>query len=169
MNRSIIYLGIGILLVAFAFIAFPIAVTGQEQFDLEQEVGLYLIAPSLAVILVGSISSDPRQSTVGGAFGNPEAAPRRPGGAAGASPAAPALRYRPGEPVRCRYCESFIPEEYAQCRRCARPRECRNCYRPLGIVLDRPTCPTCARAEPFCNCPRLAQRAAVTVARGRRV
>jgi len=34
----------------------------------------------------------------------------------------------------------------------------------LGIVLDRPTCPACARAEPLCNCQILPRP---TVAAGR--
>lgn len=168
MNRSIILLGVGILLFAFALIAYPIATTGQEAFDLEQEAGIYLIPPALAVLLVGSISTDPRGTTIGGRFGNPDADLDRRAGERPA-PDVTGPRYNPHEPARCRYCGSIILAEYAQCPRCARARECRTCNRPLGLVLDRATCPTCARPESRCHCIRITLRPIPTVARGRRV
>ena len=167
MNRSIILVGVGILLFAFVLISYPIATTGQEVFDLEQEAGIYLIPPALAVILVGSISTDPRGTTIGGRFGNPDADLERRAGERPA-PDASGLLYNPHEPARCRYCGSIILPEYAQCPRCARARECRTCNRPLGLVLDRATCPTCARPEARCNCSRIALRPVPTVARARR-
>jgi hypothetical protein len=168
MNRSILLIGVGLLLFAFALMSFPIATTGHEQFDLEQEGGIYLIAPALAIVLIGSISDDPRRTTIGGTFGNPEADVRRPT----VDPAARERRglgYNPREPVRCRYCSSIVPSELAQCPRCARSRDCRTCHRPLGIVLDRPTCPLCARPEPLCNCPQIPVRAVGSIARSRRM
>jgi hypothetical protein len=167
MNRSIILLGVGILLLAFALIAYPIAVTGGEQFDLEQELGIYLIPPALAVILVGSISTDPRGTTVGGAFGNPDVRSERAGTRVTPGPPGPLL-YSPSEPARCRYCPTIIPAELAQCPRCARARECRTCNRPLGLVLDRATCPTCGLAESRCRCSRIALKPVPTLTRGRR-
>jgi hypothetical protein len=167
MNRSIILVGVGILLLAFAMIAYPIAVTGAEQFDLEQEAGIYLIPPALAVILVGSISTDPRGTTVGGAFGNPDVRLEGAGTRSAPGRSGP-LRYNPTEPARCRYCPTIIPSDLAQCPRCARARECRTCNRPLGLVLDRATCPTCGLPEARCACARLALRPVATAARGRR-
>jgi hypothetical protein len=167
MNRSILLIGVGILLFAFALMSFPIASTGHEVFDFEQEAGIYLIAPALAVVLIGSVSDDPRRTTIGGAFGNPEAETPRPSAPA-ATTDRHGLGYNPREPVRCRYCASIVPAELAQCPRCARSRDCRTCHRPLGIVLERPTCPLCARAEPLCNCPQLPIRAPASVARSRR-
>ncbi len=168
MNRSIMYVGIGILLAGFALIAFPIAVTGHEQFDLEQEVGIYLLPPAMAVILIAAVSVDPRGTTVGGTFGNPDArlertTPRDPAAAHAG------LLYNPHEPARCRYCGSIIPAELAQCPRCARARECRTCNRPLGIVLERPTCPTCGLPEARCRCPRIPLKPVASAGRARRV
>jgi hypothetical protein len=167
MNRSIILVGVGILLLAFALIAYPIAVTGSEQFDLAQEAGIYLIPPALAVILVGSISVDPRGTTIGGTFGNPDARFDRATSKAPPSPPGVPL-YHPNDPARCRYCPSIIPAELAQCPRCARARECRTCNRPLGLVLDRATCPTCGLPESRCRCARVPLRPLPRVARGRR-
>lgn len=161
MNRTILLIGIGIFLGGCAFIASPIALTGQEEFTLGQEAGLFFLAPAFAVMLVGSISDDPRITTVGGTFGNPDAGQPSAKIRAGAG-THPALPYHPHEPTRCRSCSAFIAADLARCPRCARTRECRSCGRPLGIVLDRPTCPECARPEPLCNCPRLPPRARTT-------
>lgn len=168
MNRSIILVGVGILLVGFALMSFPIAVTGHEQFDLEQEAGLYFLPPAMAVLLIGSISDDPRVTTIGGAFGNPDAEPR-PSGRVVATPFRTGLTYHPKEPVACRYCSTIIASDLSQCPRCARARDCRSCGRPLGVVLERVTCPECARPEAFCNCPRLPPRPGTSGALGRRV
>ncbi len=137
MNRTIILLGVGILLTGFALMSYPIAVTGQEQFDLEQEAGLYFLPPALAVLLIGSISDDPRVTTIGGAFGNPDAESPRPSGQGASTRPRSELTYHPKEPVACRYCSTVIAPDLAQCPRCARARECRSCGRPLGVVLER--------------------------------
>jgi hypothetical protein len=169
MNRSIILVGVGILLVGFALMAYPIAVTGQEQFDIEQEAGIFFLPPALAVLLIGSIEGDPRTTTVGGTFGNPDATADRLASARPTLPPPSGLRYNPRDPVPCRHCSSIIAFDLAQCPRCARARECRSCGRPLGVVLERATCPMCARAEALCNCPHVPPRPAVSTVRGRRV
>lgn len=167
MNRTILGMGIGILLVGFILIGYPIAVTGQEQFDLFQEIGLFFLAPAFGVMLIGAISDDPRVTTIGGAFGNPEVdLTRRPAKPAG--PTRTGLPYHPNEPVRCRFCGAIITADLSQCPRCARARECRTCGRPLGTVLERPTCPLCARTEALCNCPHVPVRPPVGPGRARR-
>lgn len=165
MNRAILGVGAAILVLAFILIAFPIALTGQEQFDLEQEAGLYLLPPAFAVLLVGAISEDPRVTTVGGAFGNPDEVARR--GTPRAS--APALTYHPHESVGCRYCSTIIAADLAQCPRCGRARACRNCGRTLAIVGSQVTCPPCGRIEPLCNCRRLPPSRPSAPTAGRRV
>ncbi|HYA71176.1 MAG TPA: hypothetical protein VEH28_07415 [Thermoplasmata archaeon] len=154
MNRSIAYCGVLMILLGFVLVAYPIVLTGAEQLDLEQEAG-FLIAPlGLVVVMLGALALDPARTTVGGAFGNPETAMLR------TTPTPPeevrARRiYNPHEPVNCRFCRTIITSDLAQCPRCARARDCRNCGRPLGLVVNRVTCPTCARLEEFCVCPQL--------------
>jgi hypothetical protein len=167
MNRTILGMGVAILLVGFALIGYPIAVTGQEQFDLFQEIGLFFLAPAFGVMLIGAISDDPRVTTVGGAFGNPEVDQMRPEEKRSA-PVRAGLAYHPHESVRCRFCGAIVTADLSQCPRCARPRECRTCGRPLGTVLNRVTCPLCARAEALCNCPHLPPRTPTGPVRGRR-
>ncbi|HTW39316.1 MAG TPA: hypothetical protein VMF04_00410 [Thermoplasmata archaeon] len=167
MNRTILGMGVAILLIGFALIGYPIAVTGQEQFDPIQELGLFFLAPAFGVMLIGAISDDPRVTTVGGAFGNPEVdLTRRPTKAPVATRTG--IPYHPHEPVRCRFCGAIITADLSQCPRCARARECRTCGRPLGTVLNRVTCPMCARAEALCNCPHVPPRAPTGPVRGRR-
>jgi len=156
MNRSIVLIGVVLICLGFSLVAYPIAFTGSEQLDIEQELG-FLVAPvGLVVVMLGALAQDPARTTVGGAFGNPDVALER---AVHAPPVEPrALRlYNPHEPVNCRYCRTVIAADLAQCPRCARARECRSCGRPLGLVIDRVTCPTCARIEGLCNCPALAR------------
>lgn len=164
MNRSIAAIGIGVILLGIGLVAFPIAVTGQERLDLEQMAG-FLIAPvGLFVVLIAAISVDPSRTTISGAFGNPDESVRP------TVPATAAPRPRGGmtPTVYCRFCRAVVPTELSRCPRCARARDCRPCGRPLGLVLDRPTCPSCARAEPLCNCAFLSRPApaAVRGARG---
>lgn len=164
MNRSITRFGIAIILVGFMLVASPIVLTGAEVFDLEQEAG-FLIAPvGLLVVLIGAVQTNPERTTVGGTFGNPEevhrlrSLPTRP------PTISPAVRWKPNEPVFCRFCRTVIASDLAQCPRCARARECRACGRPLGFVLERPTCPYCGRPEAFCNCPRIVHTPGATLA-----
>lgn len=152
MNRAVVYLGIGVALGGIALVSFPIATTGAETFDIEQEAGLLVAPVGLVVVMFGASFYDPTRTTVGGTFGNPEEVRRRDRKLA---TAALTLTYHPYDSVLCRHCRSYVAFDLATCPRCARARECRTCGRPLGLVLDRATCPFCARPEAFCNCPRL--------------
>ncbi len=163
MNRSIAWVGIGVVGLGMALVAFPIAVYGAERLDPEQLAG-FLVAPvGLFVVLIAAVSVDPYRTTVPGAFGNKDEAPPPSAGTRAAPPRAPPRH--PAAAVHCRYCRSMITADLAQCPRCARARDCHGCRRPLGLVLDRPTCPTCARAEAYCNCPYLAPSPAVVPGR----
>ena len=71
-------IGTALLLVALALTSFPIWAYGAEQFDAEQELGILLIPFGLITFLVAATTPDPRLTTVGGAFGNPEYAPNNP-------------------------------------------------------------------------------------------
>jgi len=152
MNRSVVYVGIAVALVGVALLAYPIAVTGSEQFDVEQELGLIVGPVGLIIVGFGAVSADPTRTTVGGLFGNPDEAIRPPPRSSEA-PRHEGLGWSPLEPVDCRYCRTIITHDLARCPRCSRARDCRCCGRPLGMVLERATCPRCARAEAFCNCP----------------
>jgi hypothetical protein len=153
-NRSMVAVATGMILAAFALITYPLWALGLEQFDLEQELGILFLPFGLVIMLVAFTSIDPLTTTVGGPFGNPEF----DRGAAGNPTLEPRPRrpYHPNEPVRCAKCRTFLTADLTQCPRCSLARPCRTCSRPLGLVLERATCPTCARAEPFCNCPALA-------------
>lgn len=162
MNRSIAGVGIGIIVAGIALVAFPIVVLGREQLDPEQLAG-FLVAPvGLFVVLIAAVSVDPRRTTIVGTFGNPDERPPAPAEPEwlGARP-----RSSPNEPVYCRFCRAVITADLARCPRCSRARDCRNCGRPLGFVLERPTCPTCAQAEMFCSCPFLPRRVPPRVGR----
>jgi RNA polymerase subunit RPABC4/transcription elongation factor Spt4 len=171
MNRSIVLVGVGIIVAGFALVASPIVLTGSEQFDVEQEAGIFLSPVGLLVVLIGAVQVNPQLTTVGGTFGNPEANPQRATPTRTPDAARPTRGFSPREPVHCRYCRTVIAYDLAFCPRCARPRECRGCGRLLGVTENRTDCPGCHREEAFCNCPRLA-RAPSTVSvgpsRGRR-
>ena len=142
------------LLGSFALIASPIAFTGHEYLDVEQEAGFVLIPAGLLIILFGASDPDPHRLTVGGTFGNPEEdALRRRNLAPRPVPSRRSLA-NPKEPVHCGYCHTWIPAEAANCSRCGRARACRVCQRPVGLISNRVTCPACGREEVFCSCPR---------------
>jgi len=162
MNRSIVLVGVGIIVVGLALIASPIVVTGSEVFSIEQEFGIFLSPIGLLVILIGAVQPNPERTTIGGTFGNPEMNPRRAPITKTAAAVRPSsLGYSPREPVNCRYCGSVITFDLAFCPRCARPRDCRGCGRPLGMAETRTDCPGCHREEALCNCPRIARAAVV--------
>jgi len=164
MNRSLGWAGVAVVLAGIGLVAFPVVVTGGEALDLEQLLG-FLVAPLGAfVVLLAAVAVDPRKTTIPGVFGNEEEPVNPP--SEGEPPVGPP-RSSPYQSVHCRYCGAVVTADLASCPRCTRARECRTCGRPLGHVLERPTCPTCARAEPFCNCPRLARPAPARL--GRRV
>lgn len=159
MHRTIAYLGVAALMASVALIAFPLWAFGAETFDLEQELGILLLPAGLLVLLVAGVSTDPRVTTVGGAFGNSEFDPG-PRSRVGPGAPAPRVTYHPREAVPCEQCGSMILPDLARCPRCSRARPCRSCGRPLGLVLDRPTCPRCGKSEVFCDCPVLPRTAA---------
>lgn len=157
MNRSIVLVGVGVIVGGLALVASPLVLTGAEMFTIEQEVGIFLTPIGLLVVLIGAVQVNPELTTVGGTFGNPDvSAPRT--GPPRPSPAGQSRRgYNPREPVNCRGCGSIIQFDLALCPRCARPRPCRECGRPLGMAENRTDCPSCHREEAFCNCPKLAR------------
>lgn len=158
MNRSIVLVGVAIIVAGLALVASPLVLLGTEVFTIEQEFGIFLSPVGLLVIMIGAVQANPEITTVGGTFGNPDMAPKR---VAPTSPTttgrATPLGYNPREPVNCRQCGSVITYDLAFCPRCARPRECRGCGRPLGMAEERTDCPGCHRVEAFCNCPRVAR------------
>jgi hypothetical protein len=169
MNRDMVGVGAVLLVFAMALVGFPLYALGSEQFDLEQELGILFLPFTLVILLVGLMALDPRTTTVGGTFGNPEFDAAR---AKSAGPEGPIRRrYNPLEEVHCPSCRSLVAPDLTQCPRCGRARPCRSCDRPLGTVLDRPTCPACGQAEVFCNCPSLPRRPSVPTpsSRGRRI
>lgn len=155
MNRAVVWIGIAMVLAGFALAAFPIVVTGREVFDVEQESGTLVAPVGLVVVMLGFTLYDPRATTVRGFFGGED----RPQPVA-RSRSAGTANYGPGEADECRACRTPIAWDLAQCPRCARARACRTCGRPLGLVIERPTCPACGRSEATCDCPRLPARAA---------
>lgn len=157
MNRSIALLGVGIIVFGLALVASPIALTGAEQFTIEQEGGIFVTPVGLLVVLIGGVQPNPATTTVGGTFGNPDVAPARSSTARPPETTRGSLGFNPREPVNCRHCRTVIAFDLAFCPRCARARECRGCGRPLGMVADRTDCPGCHRVEAFCNCPHLAR------------
>jgi hypothetical protein len=169
MNRDMVGVASVLLVFALALISFPLWALGSEQFDVEQEIGILFLPFALVGFLVGLTALDPRTTTVGGAFGNAEFDRPPPK----VDPGVPRNRmpYNPNEEVNCRFCRTIITPDLTQCPRCGRARPCRGCERPLGMVLDRPTCPACAQAEALCNCAPLPRRAAVPApsTRGRRI
>jgi hypothetical protein len=158
MNRSIALVGVAVILGGLALVASPIVLYGGEVFTTPQEAGIFITPIGLLVIMIGAVQANPEITTVGGTFGNPDVRPGRPGGPRVPAPTAMARAgFSPREPADCRFCHSVIAWDLAFCPRCARPRECRSCGRPLGMAVDRTDCPGCHRAEAFCNCPRLAR------------
>jgi len=153
MNRAVVWIGVATVLAGFALAAFPVVVTGQEHFDDEQAAGTLVAPVGLVVVMLGFTLYDPRASTVRGLFNDDP----RPA-SVGHGPAAASGLYAPSEADECRQCRTPIAWDLASCPRCARARPCRTCGRPVGLVLDRPTCPTCGQAEATCGCPRLAPR-----------
>lgn len=155
MNRSITLVGVAIILAGLALVASPLVLTGAEQFTFAQEAGIFASPVGLLVVMIGAVQANPKTTTVGGTFGNPDVALRRPGFPKPPATAHPGVGFSPREPVDCRYCRTVISYDLAFCPRCARPRDCRACGRTLGVAGDRTDCPGCHRVEAFCNCPRI--------------
>jgi hypothetical protein len=158
MNRSIVLVGVAIILGGIALVASPIVLTGAEVFTPEQEFGIFLSPVGLLVILIGAVQANPNATTVRGTFGNPDAtAERLAGSSTNNLVRERRLGFSPREAVDCRYCRSVITYDLAFCPRCARPRDCRACGRLLGMAAERTDCAGCHRVEAFCNCPRLSR------------
>jgi hypothetical protein len=154
MHRSIAYIGAGVLVFAIALLAFPLWAYGAEQWDLEQELGILVVPFALITFLIAATTADPHETTVGGTFGNPEYDRATPS-VFGRPASRPRIVTSFSEATQCLHCGTVIAPNLANCLRCGRARPCRTCHRPMGLVLERPTCPACARAEPLCNCPIL--------------
>ena len=150
MNRSLAYVGVGVILAGIALVASPIVLTGKMTIDPVPLAGMVIAPLGLVVVGIAAAQFDPRLTTVHGTFGQdepaiPEPAPA-PGVVAAARPA------NPKAPVRCPNCRTVMTYDLARCPRCAEDRPCRGCGRPLTTVEDQATCPGCTRAELFCNC-----------------
>lgn len=149
MNRSLAYVGVGIVLAGIALVASPIVLTGHMKFNIVPAVGLIVAPLGLGVVGVAAAAIDPRRTTVLGTFGQdlpavPETVPVAP---------LPSPRpSNPRAPVRCPNCRTVMTYELARCPRCAEDRPCRECGRLLTEVDDRAVCGHCGRAELFCNC-----------------
>jgi len=155
LNRGITLFGLFVLLVGVGLIASPIVLTGQETFTNFLEIGIFVLPVGLSVILWGASSPDPRVTTVGGVFGNPDENLLRQQQHVVSKPTH--ARYLPGprETVNCRQCYTGIPWDAAECPRCGRRRECRACGRPLYFMTGAVRCLPCVRPETYCNCPKL--------------
>jgi hypothetical protein len=169
MNRTILGVGVGFLLVATALIASPIALNGSESLTLFAEIGVFTLPAGIAVVLLGGVAPDPSITTVAGVFGNPIENELKSRGQA-APPAAPArAKGSPRQPVNCRQCYTLIAWDIILCPRCGRPRDCRACGRRLDWAGSSIVCTRCGQAEVYCNC--LEERHAYAARRpgGRRV
>ncbi len=109
MNRSIVGIAAGMILLAFVLMSFPLWALGAEQFDGEQEAGILFLPFGLMILLVGLTALDPRSTTIGGAFGNAEFDPSPPKSTA--LPPRTRLAYDPTEDVHC----PVLPQ-YHHCR-----------------------------------------------------
>jgi hypothetical protein len=152
MNRSILGVGVGLLLTAIALFASPIALTGSESLTMLAEIGVFILPAGIVVVLLGAVAPDPSITTVGGVFGNPvenEIQSRHPGGTN-----LPTARARgsPRQPVNCRQCYTLVAWDVILCPRCGRPRECRACGRDLEWAGETIVCLHCAHLEVYCNC-----------------
>lgn len=155
MNRSLTLLGAFLVVLALGLNAYPVVTEGAWHFGLPVMVSLALLPAGLVVVLFGATSPDPRATTVGGLFGNPDEnllRRRLPRGV----PSGPA-RYRPSplESVNCPQCYTAIPAGALSCPRCGRARECRNCHKPLFFLAGAVRCAPCLRDEVYCDCPRV--------------
>ncbi len=149
MNRSLAYVGLGVILTGIALVASPIVLTGRMDMDLAPLSGLIVAPVGLGVVGIAAASIDPRRTTVH-TFGNDEAPPAPKAAPPVVNPIA--HLGNPKAPVRCPNCRTVMTYEMSRCPRCAEDRPCRMCGKPLDSVDDRATCPQCQRAELFCNC-----------------
>ncbi|HEV8049884.1 MAG TPA: hypothetical protein VGP88_04760 [Thermoplasmata archaeon] len=156
MNRSIVFLGLFLFILAIALFAYPQFSTGVESVDLEVQVGIVVLPLGIAVAVLGAAAPDPRVTTVGGVFGNADENEMRRRALARAPPTGDA-RFRPSplESVNCRKCYTLIPAQLADCPRCGARRECRGCNKPLFLLAGAVRCAPCLKDEVYCSCPKL--------------
>lgn len=152
MNRSLTLLGAGLVVAAIAAFAYPVAVSGTETLNVPVEVGIVVLPAGLMVVLFGAASPDPRLTTIGGTFGNPEedaverAMRRRP------KPTRVRYKLNPFESVNCAHCYTIIPPNVLECPRCGRERACRACRGTLQQESLWLRCQQCRRDEIYCSC-----------------
>ena len=154
MNRRITLVGVGLFLAAVALMVSPIAIYGYLVVDLEFQLGVLLLAAASSVVLVGLAASDPRVTTIGGVFGNPDENEMRRSERRSTADDRRRYALSPKEPTNCRQCYTVIAWDVADCPRCSKRRECRECGRPLFYLAGGVRCTPCARDEVYCNCPR---------------
>ncbi|MCI4348861.1 MAG: hypothetical protein L3J93_01395 [Thermoplasmata archaeon] len=154
MNRSMAFVGAGIVALALVLFALPEITTRSETLGPELEAAVFVLGAGFSVILWAGASPNPAITTVGGLFGNrDEDAIRRwfnrhP-------PTGPA-RFRPSplESVNCEGCYTAIPARALACPRCGANRRCRTCRKPLYFLAGAVRCAPCVRDELFCSCMR---------------
>jgi hypothetical protein len=155
MNRSIVFLGLFLFIVAIALFAYPEIVNGSESVDLEVQGGIFALPLSIAVAIWGAAAPDPRVTTVGGVFGNADENEMRR--RLSRAPPSGEARFRPSplESVNCRRCYTLIPARLLDCPRCGGRRECRGCNKPLFFLAGAVRCAPCLKDEVYCSCPKL--------------
>ena len=155
MNRSIVFLGLFMLIVAIGLFAYPELISGVESVDLEVQLAIFVLPVGIATIIWGSAAPDPRVTTVGGLFGNADENElrRRLARAPTSGPA----RFRPSplESVNCRQCYTAMPARVLDCPRCGARRECRGCRKPLFYLAGAVRCAPCLKDEVYCSCPMI--------------
>ncbi len=152
MNRSILGVGVVLLLFSVGLVVSPIALYGFESLTVLSEIGVFLLPAGIVISLLGAVAPDPSITTVGGMFGNPvenEIHDRRPS-SPGSIPAR--VRGSPRQPVNCRQCYTLIGWDLILCPRCGRARECRSCGRVLDWSGNTIVCVRCTHPEVYCNC-----------------
>ncbi|HUI38409.1 MAG TPA: hypothetical protein VLY85_02140 [Thermoplasmata archaeon] len=163
MNRTIGYVGVAMIVEALGLWALPVALSGHEELGPALIAGVFILGAGFAVILWAAASPNPALSTVGGVFGNwdEDHVSRLLGHR---NPTGPA-RYRPGplETTNCEWCYTAIPARQLLCPRCAKPRRCRRCHKPLYYLAGAVRCAPCVKDEVFCDCPRSVRRPYVRV------
>ncbi|MCI4327560.1 MAG: hypothetical protein L3K16_08035 [Thermoplasmata archaeon] len=155
MNRSIVFVGLALMILAIGLFAYPEILTGAEAVDLEVQVGIVVLPLGIAVIVLGAAAPDPRLTTVGGMFGNADENEMRKRLAR--SPPTGQARFLPSplESVNCRKCYTAVPAQMADCPRCGTHRECRGCNKPLYVLAGAVRCAPCLKDEVYCSCPKV--------------
>lgn len=152
MNRSILGLGVVVLLLGLALLVSPIALGGAWSLTFVAELGLFSMPVGVAIVLLGGVAPDPRITTVSGIFGNPVENEMRERHRRAAPAPHRSLGRSPREPIHCRQCYTLVPWDVEICPRCGLPRDCHVCGRPVGGGGGPILCVACGKPEPFCSC-----------------